>query len=55
MSEAERIVEVTRRMHVIASTAEGATLTLAELERMAESEHAKDESTVAEALEVDRR
>jgi hypothetical protein len=36
MSEAERIVEVTRRMHVIASSAEGATLTLSELERMAE-------------------
>lgn len=54
MSEAERIVEVRRHMHVIASTAEGATLTLAELERMAESQHARD-STASETLEVERR
>jgi hypothetical protein len=51
MGEAERVCEVTRRMHVIASTAEGQTLTLSELEQIAEQELAEREARADERSE----
>jgi hypothetical protein len=42
LDEARLALELTQRMHVIASTAEGARLTLAEIETMAEEELARE-------------
>jgi hypothetical protein len=42
MSEARHALEVTRRMHALAASPEGQTLTLTELERAAEQELAAE-------------
>jgi hypothetical protein len=50
VDDARHVLEVTRRMHVIASTAEGATLTLVELERLAEEQIATTEDPRARSM-----
>ena len=43
MDDARHVLEITRRMHALAASPEGALLTLAEIERLAEQELAVEQ------------